>query len=176
MRRLHLDYHAPARLSRAGLLLLAAATVAAGSSLWHFERLRQEHAALDAELALAQSRLARRAPAPQNRADATRFAEEAAAANAVIRRINFPWSEVFGAIESVANEEVALIGIEPDAAKGLVTVTAEARTPRGMLHYVKRLQRTAMLEQVVLQKHELQAEDPQRPVRFTVVATWKQRG
>lgn len=175
MKRLDLDYHASRRLSRSGLLLLAAAIVAGAASFSQFERLRQEHAAVDAELALAQSRLERRTSAPRSRADGARFAEEAAAANAVIRRINFPWNEVFGAFEAVASDEVALIGIEPDAAKGLVTVTAESRTPRGMLQYVKRLQRTVVLEQVVLQKHELQAEDPQRPVRFNVVAKWKER-
>lgn len=175
MRRLHLDYHAPARMSRAGVFVLGAGIFAAAAALWQFERLRQEHAAVDAELALARSRLERRAPAAGGRTEGARFAQEAAAANAVIRRISFPWGEVFGAFEAVSNDEVALVGIEPDAGKGLVTVTAEARTPRGMLQYVKRLQRTALLEQVVLQKHEIQAEDPQRPVRFTVVAKWKER-
>jgi hypothetical protein len=44
-----------------------------------------------------------------------------------------------------------------------------------MLNYIKRLQQAALLDDVLLQKHELQARDPERPLRFTVTSAWKDR-
>lgn len=175
MRALHLDYQAARPRSRLALGLLVIAVAIAASALWRFEQLRQERAVWEAERALTQSRAPQGATANRDRAQGTRLAQETAAANAVIRRIQFPWAEMFGAFEAAAGEDVALIGIEPDANKGVVRLTVEARNARNMLHYVRRLQRTAFLEQVLLQKHELRTEDPDKPLRFTVVAKWKAR-
>lgn len=175
MRALHLDYQARKPVSRAGVLLLAVAIAAAGASLWQFSRLRQEQARWEAQGAQSQARLGRDAASRSERAPGPRSAEEAAAANAVIRRLAFPWQEMFAAFETTAGADVALLGIEPDTAKGVVKVTAESKTPKGMLNYVRRLQGSAFLDEVVLQKHEVRNEDPDRPVRFMVVARWKYR-
>ena len=174
MRPLQLDYVAPPARSRVALLVLAAGMAAAAGALWQLERLRGERA--QAELALERARavqVQRAGPAPQ-RAQAG-SGDDLAAAGALVRRIRFPWHELFGALEGAGREDVALIGVEPDAGKGLVRVTAEARTPRGMLDYVRRLERSTFLEGVELQKHEMQVDDPVKPLRFTVLARWKDR-
>lgn len=173
MRSLHLDYSARKPHSRWAILCLAAGVIAMAASLWRFEQLRQERATWDAELAIAQARLDRQA-APR-RAQGAPSAEEVAGANAVVRRLAFPWQELFGAIEAAASKDVALVGIEPDAAKGVVTLTAESKTARDMLQYVRRLQRTAFLADAVLLKHEVQADNADKPLRFTVLAKWKDR-
>lgn len=175
MRMLHLDYQAARPRSRLGLLALCVAAAVTAASLWEFARLRQEQALRDAELAMAQSRLERDRSARRDRSQGARSAEERAAAQGVVRRLRFPWQEMFGAFEASATDEIALIGIEPDSGKGVVKLEAEARTAKAMFNYVRRLQRTGFLEQVALQRHEVQAADPARPLRFLVVATWKSR-
>ncbi|HEX7888783.1 MAG TPA: hypothetical protein VF522_05420 [Ramlibacter sp.] len=175
MRALHLDYQLRRRPSAKAVLLLLAALGLAGSAAWRTEQLRREQAAWDTEQAQVRSR-ADRTPVPRTaKGEDARAAQEVAAANAVIRRITFPWADMFAAFETAATDEVALIGIEPDTANGVVRVTAETPTPRAMLNYVRRLQGTASLEHVALQKHELQGDDPHRPLRFTLVAKWKLR-
>jgi hypothetical protein len=171
MRPLHLDYQARKPRSPPAMLCLVAGVIALAVSLWRFEQLRQERATWDAELAIAQARLERQAT--PRRTQGAPSAEETAGANAVVRRLAFPWPELFGAVEAAAGNDVALVGIEPDPAKGMVTLTAESKTAREMLQYVKRLQRTAFLADAVLLKHEVQADSPDKAVRFTVQGTWK---
>lgn len=173
MQRLHLDYQAGRPHSRRALVTLAIGAIALAGALWRYDQLRQERAGWDTELAIAQARLARQA-APR-RTQSVPSAEEAAGANAVVRRLAFPWQDLFGALEAAASKDVALVGIEPDPAKGMVTLTAESKAPREMLQYVRRLQRTAFLSEAVLLKHEVQAGSADKPVRFTVRATWKER-
>lgn len=175
MRALHLDFQARKPRSWASLLLLAVAVAAVAAALWQFGRLQTQGDRWDAELARAQARLHKGEQAHPAAGQGARFAEESAAANAVIEQLQFPWAALFGAFEGAAGEDVALIGIEPDPAKGLVTITAEAKAPKDMLNYVRRLERTSFLEDVLLRKHETRTDDPDKPLRFTVVATWKSR-
>lgn len=111
--------------------------------------------------------------ARQESGDAGLRAEEIAAANAVIRQLALPWEDMFNAFELATNDEVALLSMEPDAKKRLVRVTAESKATTGMLSYIKRLQQSALLDEVVLQKHEEQSRDPDRPIRFVVTSVWK---
>lgn len=173
MQRLHLDYQARRPHSRRALLALAIGAIALAAALWRFDQVRQERATWDAELAIAQARLDRQA-APR-RTQGTPSAQETAGANAVLRRLAFPWQDLFGAFEAAAGKDVALVGIEPDPARGMVTLTAESKTPRDMLQYVKRLQHTAFLSEAVLLKHEVQADNADKPLRFTVRAAWRER-
>jgi hypothetical protein len=52
-------------------------------------------------------------------------------------------------------------------------VTAESRTLALALSYVERLQSSRSLQYPMLDRHEVRADDPQRPVRFELTGAWK---
>lgn len=178
MRALHLDYQAAPRRSKAAAVVLAAGLTLAFAALANFHHWREQASQWQAELALAQGKVNRSRTASdplRQRKAALERAEEIKTANGVIRQLNFPWAEMFGALETATSPEVALLGVEPDARKNLVRVTAECKTDQAMLNYIRRLQQSELLADVTLQKHEIQAQDVERPLRFTVTGTLKNR-
>lgn len=98
--------------------------------------------------------------------------EELAVARETIQRLSMPWDNLFGALESAATDQVALLAIEPDPKSGTVVILAEGKDYAAALSYVLELSRAKTLSQVHLVKHELQESDPQRPVAFSVSASW----
>lgn len=104
--------------------------------------------------------------------NARQFGDAVKRANAVARDLSRPWDSVFVAIESAVAGDVALLAIEPDAGKGVVRVTAEARDKDAMLRYVTRLQAQQPLRRVQLERHEVLVLEPERPVRFVVAGGW----
>lgn len=107
-------------------------------------------------------------------ADAAQRAREVAKANEVLRRITLPWDDLFSAVESAAPGEVALLSMEPDAEKRMLKIAGEAKHSRAMLDYIRLLESRPMLHTVTLRSHQVQINDPQRPVRFTLVAGWRE--
>lgn len=102
----------------------------------------------------------------------SRTAEEVKAANGVIRRLSLPWEDLFIAIEGSIDDDVTLISIEPQSEAGQVTITAEARSAQSMTDYGQRLASSARFGDVRIQSHQVQVQDPQKPVRFTLLARW----
>lgn len=95
----------------------------------------------------------------------------------VKRSLATPWSALLSDLESQAARsggDVALLRIEPDRANASLLLVAEARTLPAALKYVQQLQRLPSLSRAVLQSHEVLQEDPQRPVRVQIVASWRQ--
>mgnify|MGYP001598041710 FL=1 len=76
--------------------------------------------------------------------------------------------------DAAANSKVALLGITPDQKGGTVEISGECADLQTMFDYVKRLDQQATLGRVYLLNHQINAQDPQRPVRFTVTASWLQ--
>ena len=101
-------------------------------------------------------------------------AQEVAAVRETVERIGLPWNELFAALESAANDQVALTVIEPDMAKGTVTITADGKDYLAALSYVSNLGRTEGLERVQLVRHESKNGDG-GPVSFAVSAAWSAR-
>lgn len=96
------------------------------------------------------------------------------AANRVIARLSMPWDALFREIETSVNPDVTLLSVEPDTEKREVRITAETRNFSSMLEYEKTLQEIAMFKGVHIISHQIQTQDPQRPVRFAVTAQWLQ--
>ncbi len=145
--------------------LAAAALLAAGQ-----QRLAAEKARLEAEL----GRLAAHGHAGARSASpAEKPGDAVARANAIAYELARRWDRVFLAIETAVAPQVALLAIEPDARKGLVRITAEAKAKNDMLDYVASLQAAAPLERVVLERHQVLVDTAQRPVRFVVLAWWQ---
>ncbi|MDO8412427.1 MAG: hypothetical protein Q7S51_01410 [Gallionellaceae bacterium] len=170
MRKLYLDFNIQRRRTAwpAWLLLLA------GLALWgemgySYFQLQQEMNSLEsmqlkngnATKAVAQKSVASYTPA------------ELAHAQEIIARIAIPWNDLFQAVETVKVEHVALLGLEPDAKTGRVLLRGEAGDLPALLTYIARLRQTSKLSEVYLMRHEINpANNPQRPVAFSISAYW----
>jgi Tfp pilus assembly protein PilN len=82
-----------------------------------------------------------------------------------------PWLDLLGALES-APANVALLAVEPSAAKRSIALTAEAASATDMLDYLRALQADKRLSEVTLVSHQAQPLAPGRPWRFQIQATW----
>ncbi len=102
-------------------------------------------------------------------------AAEVRAANQVIEALNVPWGQLVEAFESRDPGQVALLAIEPDARKRVVRITGEVRTLALLPDYLELLGRKPLLREVILLEHQVQLQDPQKPVRFVVQAAWGRR-
>jgi hypothetical protein len=98
--------------------------------------------------------------------------EELAAVRETVERLAMPWDRLFGALETAATEEVALLGIEPDPKAGTVQISGDSKNYLAALAYVLNLSRADALTRVQLVRHEVKANDPYAAVGFTVSAAW----
>jgi hypothetical protein len=94
-------------------------------------------------------------------------------ANEVLHQLTLPWGALFQAIESSSGKQVSLLAMEPDAEKHVVKISGEAKNIAAVLDYIKRLSEQEVFSNVYLQNHQIQHQDPERPVRFALLATWK---
>ena len=163
MMRLDIDFIRSARRSPwAGWLLLAVALAVAADAGWTYLRLRQSLSADQGRLAAVQPRAAPRKVA----------AEEIGAARETVQRLTLPWPQLFGALESAASPQVALLSIEPDPRTGKVMISGDSKDYLAALSYVLNLRRAEGLSGVELVRHEQKSDDPQRPVAFSISASW----
>src|SRR5262245_19618411 len=81
-------------------------------------------------------------------------AEEVAAARDTVQRLSTPWTRLFTAIESAADDKIALTAIEPDPKTGTVKITGDSKDYLAALSYVLNLSRADGLSSVQLVRHE----------------------
>jgi len=106
--------------------------------------------------------------APKERLD-----EQIKNAEAVVRQLTLPWAMLIQTLEEAATRDVAILQLQPEAQQRLLRVMAEARTQEAMLEYLRRLAGTQTFSNVHLVNHQVQLDDPQRPIQFSVQATFK---
>jgi hypothetical protein len=166
MKRLQLDFRGGQRSPPwLGRVMLAAALVICVDAGLAYRELKR---VLDSN----ESRLAQRTPAlPARKVSA----EEVAAVRETVQRLALPWDELFLALEAAASDSVALAAIEPDTAKGTVTISGDGKDYLAALSYVSNLSRAEHLARVELLRHERKVDDPNGPVTFAVSATWSTR-
>ena len=178
MARLRIDFQRSNRpVPVLGWLLLTLAAAAAAIAVRH-------HQAIDAEDARWEARLDRatrdvglvRAARPASPEVLRAQVAEVQQANAVLHELDLPWDALFEAVEGAADKNVALLALEPEMRKGRVAITAEAKDFAAVLAYAKRLGARGAFSSVHLQQHQVQHADPQRPVRFSLLAVWKEAG
>jgi Tfp pilus assembly protein PilN len=114
-----------------------------------------------------EAQVARRSPA-----GAPATPQEVAAVRETVQRLALPWDALFTALESAASDKVALTLIEPDTAKGTVTISADGKDYLAALSYVSNLSHSGGLERVQLVRHEQTAKDANGAVSFAVSAAW----
>jgi len=169
--RLELDYIASPRHSRwIGLLLLAVALFITADLLLRYR---------DARLALQRYETARGLLAEERRPSRAipkdRLEEHTRAAQSVIRQLALPWAAIVQAVEAAGSQDVAVLQLQPDAQQALFRLTAEARGSDQMLEYLRQLAATPGLSEVHLISHQVREDDPQRPVQFTLQASFRGR-
>jgi hypothetical protein len=166
MKRLALDFrrsgHGSPWLGRVVLAVAAAVCIDAALT----------YKSLHGSVRQSEIRVAKRAPSG---AVAKVTAAEVAVVRETVQRLSLPWDELFMALESAASDKVALAAIEPDTAKGTVTITADGKDYLAALSYVSNLSRIEGLERVELVRHERKTPDPNSPVSFAVSAAWSTR-
>lgn len=154
-----------------GMLMLGAAFASAAGLGWHYLQLRTEAETWQADL----SRIDRSANAPRVKdspEERERLLAELRHANRIIDKLDTPWDALFGAVETTAGEQAVLLGVEPDAERREVRLTGEAKDSAAMLDYLRELRRTPAIRDAHLTGHQINVQDPQRPVRFIVLANW----
>jgi len=98
---------------------------------------------------------------------------QAAAVNAAVAQLNLPWRALRDAVQSATPASIALLALEPDAKKSTVRITAEAKNSDDMIAYVEALQHIEWFTTVLLARHEINEQDPNRPIRFQIDAQWR---
>jgi hypothetical protein len=165
MQKLDLDF----RRSRRGspwlgrVMLAVAAAVCLDAALAYFD--------LRSMTRQGEAQLAKRSPAAPG---ARVSAPELAAVRETVERLSLPWDALFKALESAADDKVTLTAIEPDTAKGTVTITGEGKDYLAALSYVSNLGRTEGVDRVQLVRHE-EKEKGNGAVTFAVSAAWSAR-
>lgn len=170
MRRLRLDFQRKPVHSGAIILLLGALLLA-GKLLADYRAVAGaiEHA----ETVLA--RLGRQngvAAARPARLEGDPFAAEIKRANEVIDQLTLPWEQLFAALEKANGQNVALLKVLPEKSKGMVFIDGEAKDIAAMLDYIRQLNDSKVLRDVDLLSHQIQLQDPQKPVHFNLSAKW----
>ena len=174
MQRLYLDIVKPPVPVWPGMLLLAIGLSCIVAAYLQYHGIVERNTAI-------QVQLTRDDEASRQRHIVSRASEgspeELAAENHRAREIAsfllLPWRDLFAAIESAAQEDVALLSIEPDHKKSQVRITAEAKDFGILIDYLKRLGKAPQLKLVRLLSYEVREDDKQRPIRFIVEASWR---
>jgi Tfp pilus assembly protein PilN len=130
----------------------------------------------EVDLLRAQAQVKARADAPAQAAAPVRAPvppAQALAVNAAVLQLNLPWRALHDAVQAGTPARIALLALEPDAKKSTVRITAEAKSSDDMIAYVEQLQKSEWFSGVVLARHEINEQDPNRPIRFQLDAQWR---
>ena len=158
--RLELDFVARRRSPWAGRVLLAVALAFTVDVGWSFYTARASFSANKALLAKSDRSVVKGRKVT---------ADEVAVARETVQRLSTPWDNLFGALESAATDQVALLGVEPDPKTGTVVITGDSKDYLAALSYVLNLSKVPALSQVQLVRHEAKGNN----VNFAVSAVWQ---
>jgi hypothetical protein len=162
--RIELDYvAAPRRPVWLGIAVLVVSLAAAGDLALRQQSVQRDLAAVAAVQGARDTSPARGA--------AKGVEEELKQAEAVVRQLTLPWSDIVRAVEGASMREVGVLNMQPDAQQRLLKLTAEAKSREAMLEYVRRIAQTKGLSNVYIVSHQVQTEDPSRPIQFSVQAS-----
>lgn len=177
MSALILDYQRrPRAIPWHGVVLLALALIAVGLSGLHYLDLSNRAAKIEAGVETMEKSLHARTQGGRSEGRESRdVAAEIKHANEVLRQLSWPWEALFEAVESSGGKDVSLLGLEPNTEKRQVKISGEAKNIAAMLEYIERLETREVFGTVYLVTHQIQQQDPEKPVRFAVIAVWKEK-
>ncbi len=172
MSELHLDYQARATFPWLGAILLAVAIIGLMMLSTQYSRLNDQITSTEARFSHIQSSATQANLSVQESAE---LAREVSNANEVLRQLSVPWEDLFQAVESSSEGKVTLLALEPDFEKHQVKINGETRNFKSLTHYLTRLQEQTVFGSVYLQSHQVQQQDEDKPVRFSLLATWQEK-
>jgi len=173
MRELELDYQRnSSKLTKLGVAVCVVAAVLFALILIQYSQVSGESQMLEENVRQFESKAASHGDGLNVRRDPRSLAAEVKQANHVLKMLGMKWDSIFAAVAAAHGEGVALLSFAPEPEKRNVKISAEAKNFSIMLEYVKRLEDQPALDAVYLQSHNLQSDNPQKPVRFVITADW----
>ncbi len=142
------------------------------SAAWCVKGLADQYDTQTTALARLQTKLSRRNTAKPVVEKISIPEAQALAVNHAIAQLNLPWRDVLDAIEAATPKTIALLALEPDAKRNLVKGSAEAKSSSEMIAYIEDLKHQAFFTSVILNKHEINERDPNKPLRFQFEVQW----
>jgi hypothetical protein len=173
MATLWLDYQQDRPFHWAGPVLLALALAALFLTVVYYLELNDKAAGWEEKLEQIERGHGLRAAGRPGGNEGEELAQEVKRANEVLRQLTLPWDELFRTVESVAGKKVALLALEPDLEKHVVKISGEAKDLVALLNYITQLEEQEVFGTVYLQSHQVQQRDPDKPVRFALLAVWR---
>ena len=168
-RRIELDYVAAPSVPRwIGVSVLILSLAVAGFLMLRYRDAQNHLAALDAAQGLLNAD--RR---PQRAVPKERLEQEAKIIDAAVRQLTLPWAQMIEAVERASSSDVVVLQLQPEAQQRTLRLMAEAKNGDAMLSYVRRLGDNRVLSGVYLASHQVQMEDPARPIQFSVQASFR---
>lgn len=172
MRQLSLDYLRDNQTQhRVGMIMVALAVVGVVALGIYYRNLTVQSARLEDSVATMKLRLGH-AGITTSATDAQQAVVEIKDANEVIMQMTLPWNELFNALEEANSNNIALLGIEPDARRRVVRVSGEAKNAEALFAYLRALQAIKSMSGVYLKSQQVQERNPEKPIRFTLDASW----
>ena len=175
MRPLMLDFQPPRRSSPLGWSLLLAGSVLVLGCV-----ALQQHLSQQAEQQQGHLQNTQRVLTGDNAgkpgltpAETREQAQNLAEMRKVSQQLRRPWERLFAMLEALPKDDVALLTLTPDARKGLLRISAEARNLEAMLEFHRLLETSDELSDVSLLNHEIVAQSAEHPVQFNLSATWE---
>ena len=176
MRALALDYQRSAQPGWLSWLLLGIGVLVAAVALFHYAALSRELSGWEARAAETMRHAQRGKSAGGPEAHSTEAAaRELSRANEILQKLSVPWESLFSALEKTRGNRIALLAVEPDVRKAQVRIVAEAKTAKDMLDYLRRLGNEAAFSGVVLISHQIQQQEAEQPVRFSLAVNWERK-
>ncbi|WP_256077345.1 hypothetical protein [Massilia sp. YIM B04103] len=84
-----------------------------------------------------------------------------------------PWDALFGVLESVPAPQVALLNLSLDGEGRELILSGEAQDAAAMHGYARRMGEVDGLAGAYLASHEVNAQNPRHPLRFSIGASWR---
>ncbi|PWE37695.1 pilus assembly protein [Pseudomonas prosekii] len=175
MRALTLDFQPRRRSGPLGWSLLVAGVVLAVACFVAQQHLDDQASQQQGHLQHAQRELTgdSGSKAGLSPAETREQAQNLAEMRKVSQQLRRPWERLFAMLEGLPRDDIALLTLTPDARKGQVRISAEARDLEAMLAFHQRLEASDELSDVSLLSHEIVANVAEHPVQFNLSATWE---
>ncbi len=175
MTALRLDYQHNPPFPWLGTALLGLAIIILILTGTYYVSLGRNVATLEAKVERAGNKGTQKASGTSTDRNSAELTQEVNNANEVLRRLTVPWESLFQALESSGNQNITLLAIEPDIEKQQVKIKGEAKDFQAIVNYISHLQGQAVFGSVYLQNHDVQQQDPDKPVRFSLLAAWQEK-
>ena len=168
MRPLWLDYLRPIPGRQwPGLLLLIVSLLISAGLFIHFNKLSRQLTEIEQEVSRLKQQEERRrmlARADQQSRDEVRLQPA--------NPLNLRWESLLLALEKAIDDSVTLLGLEPGERD--IAIAGEAKELNAVFDYLKRLQAASVFVDVHLTRHEIIQLGAERPVRFSLQASWRE--